>query len=463
MEIDCGTCREALSAYLDGELPADQADRVRQHLARCVACARLLTELGSAGEELARGMGELARQAPPPGDLMAKVRGAVPPGRTPPFHEPGHGDRGWLASIPALKPASGLFMVQTEGEFVARFVRVLGLLLRAGRPLPRALALVSSSGDAGDRVSELEKLAARVEQGVALSEAMAGWPDLFPDYVREAVRAGEVSGKLAEVLSRLGDVLSVRQEVRQQVVSNLSYPVTVLALMGTVLAFAATTLGPRFSSLLARHGRPLPMVTEVVYFGLFRVLSSPLAWAIGVACVGLAYYLVVRRRLFRESLDALRLWVPVYRTVHGQYLLGWLSSLISTLIRGGVPVPAALGLAAGASENRVYGLFIRELQRDVASGLSLREALARSPIVPPDARQILSAGEEANCLEEAFGTVAHLYHQRLSAELKTFAGVFEPLMILVLGTLVAAFCFATYMPMFFFNSTYVGGSTVSGS
>lgn len=442
MDMNCTQCRELMTGYLDGELTRPNVAAVESHLASCTTCSGQVQQLQSSAEQLQDGIQRLAAAAPSPTDLVsglqARMAGRLPSPTTVP------------TPLPRLRPlpcTSGLFGVQTAGEFLVRFTRSLGMMVRAGRPLPRALALLAASGEAGEHATECEAVSRHVQEGHALSAALAQDPKVFPLYLREAVRAGEVSGQLAGVLERLGLVLERKQEARQRIIANLSYPAVVLALTLGLVQTLSTTVLPRFTKIYAQHGKPLPWLSDIYFHTVGPFLSHPM-WCLGLlGCLWLVHRVISPLGPWQDAMDSVRLRLPVVRAIQGQYLLSWCSSLAAVLIGGGVPVPRALGLVAAASGNRLYGRLLEDVQRQVETGIPLREALTGSPAFPTDARQMLIAGDEANCLEEAFESVSRLYHERLAAELKMMSAVIEPLSILLLGALVATFCFIVYGPI----------------
>jgi type IV pilus assembly protein PilC len=372
------------------------------------------------------------------------------------MHEPVHGRATGLPWVPAVPSSTGLFSIHAQGEFLARFTHVMGVLLRSGRSVPRALELVAGGSEAAGRRRELAELARRVNDGHALSAAMDAQPDVFPEFLREAVRAGEAAGRLPAVMERLAAVLRMRREAREQIASGLAYPATVLVLLCGVMHFFAAAIIPKFERIFAQHGATLPPITRFAFQDLAPWLSRPLMALLAFVGLWLVDRYLLRGRILSGLLDTLAFWTPVYRAVHGQYLVGWFSSLASVLVGGGIPVPRALALAAAASGSRVYTRMLARVHGDVEAGIPLREAIARSPAFPPDARVLLAAGDETNTLEDAFATVARLYHQRLTAELRVITGILEPCCILLLGGAIAVFCIATYLPIFKMSQTVSG-------
>lgn len=445
--MDCITCRARLTAALDRELPADEATPVDAHLRSCAACRRLADELMSAGGELGRGLAGLAAGAPPPGDLLAGVQARLSAAPVP-AHTPAHGEgRERPGPVRALPSSTGMFALQTGGEFLARFARTLSVLLAAGRPLPRALSILAAGGEGGDHTDAVRRLVERVTQGHALSDAMREQEDVFPRYLAETVRAGEASGRLPQVLQRAADMLEMRHEARQRIAASLSYPAVIVTVMAAVVGFAMLVVLPKLVKIYASHNMSLPALTRLVTNATAPFVARPGLSIAALVALVLCARIVVRQHGAATAIGRLQLAIPLYRAIHGQYLVGWTSAVTAVLLDGGVPVARALALAASASENRAYAELVTDLQRRVEAGETLSAALDRSPAFPHDARQILAAGEEANCLEHSFRSVARLYHERLSGELKLLGALLEPAAVLLLGCVVAVFCLAIYAPI----------------
>jgi type II secretory pathway component PulF len=175
-----------------------------------------------------------------------------------------------------------------------------------------------------------------------------------------------------------------------------------------------------------------------------------------VLLIAILGHLILHRGWFKRSVDAFKLCLPVYRNIHGQELLGWYCSLVSVLMRGGIPVPRALQLAAHASPNGIFASFADEVVEKVASGIPLTEAVSACPVIPLDARYILASGEEGNILAESFQSVGQLYRTRLLRELRSIVNIVEPVAIILLGILVAWFVQGAYRPIFMMSTVVAG-------
>lgn len=360
----------------------------------------------------------------------------------------------WMRRIPMLRPAADIAIDGRVESTLQAFTSLAGLL-KAGRPLSSAIGLLAGQGQSSDS-SPWRSIRRSVQAGIPLSSALREHPHLFPDYLCEAIAAGEESGRLGEVLEELSTVLRDRGDASQQVVGSMVYPFIILGLVCVLGTFVTTIIMPKFAQIYVRHGVELPYSTQALLrIGEAHREIRTVACLLVLLGATLAH-LILRRGWFKQPVDAIKLCIPVYRHIHGQELLGWFCSLVAVLMRGGIPVPRALQLAAHASPNGVFASFAHEVVEKVASGIPLTEAVNACPVIPLDARHILAAGEEGNILAESFQSVGQLYRTRLLRELRSIVALVEPAAIIGLGILVAWFVHGAYRPIFLMSKTVSG-------
>src|SRR6185503_2171518 len=334
---------------------------------------------------------------------------------------------------------------------LAGVLRQLATLVGAGVPVADALADAAAQGGHPALVAALTAAHARVCEGVPLADALATASHVFPPLYTDLVRAGEATGALAAVLGRLADhgerVAAVRAELR----AALTYPVVMLAATTAVLAVMLVWVVPQVTQLFAESGARLPLPTRilvaiaaVVRHGWWLVLLGVLAAALA-ARRGLATPAGLARR------DALLLRLPIVGSIVRRAAQARVARTLATLLAGGVPLEAALAIAAPAAGNRVVGASVRAVREAVRQGEPLAPALAATGAFPPLFVRLAAVGERSGGLADTLGRAADAEERAVAAALATATSLLEPGMILVMGGAVLALVAAVLLPLFELN------------
>lgn len=324
-------------------------------------------------------------------------------------------------------------------------------LLEAGLTIEAMLlALFEQSETAGEK-EVLSHIRSEVMAGMSWSQAMAAYPSIFSELYRTLVRAGEESGRLAEVLHRLADYLEQRDELRSKVGLALVYPVLLTVVASLVVLGLMTYVVPQVAKVFQTHQQVLPWLTRVV-LGLSDGLRHG-GWVV-LLLLGPCVWLVLRVlkvEAVASQTDRLLLRLPwLGRLVRGLNTAR-LASTLGILAGSGVPLLMALHAAQGVLSNRPLRLAVEQATRQVREGGSLAQALRASALFPPVLTHLVASGEATGRLEEMLERAAKQQTQELSARLSTFMSLIEPALILVMGAVVLLIVLAILMPIFDLN------------
>ena len=319
---------------------------------------------------------------------------------------------------------------------VLEVTRAMAALLPVGMPLAQALNAASgvTSGEVREAITQVR---ARVERGETLSSALAAYPHLFSPLYVGLVRAGERSGDVDSAFARLSDQLERDEQLRGRIVSAAIYPL-LLACAGTV---AVTVLLffvlPRFVTLLAGTGATLPTSTRImlsVSTGLHRfwpaLFLAPLAIA---ALAAWARSTEDGRRALSSTLLAL----PLIKTLRQYALAARFARLVGVLLGGGAPLLTALDDTIESIGDPVAHDDAERIRTRVREGVSLRAAVAESPVYPALLGQLIGVGEDAGQLRTFLMKAAEIFEERTERATQRLAALAEPAMIVVFGAIVA--------------------------
>jgi general secretion pathway protein F len=347
---------------------------------------------------------------------IGAAEGEAAPGRTLGF------------KLPRLSFRSGV----SKRELLV-FTQELSTLLHAGLPLDRSLAsLASVSDNPALRTAVTETLQA-VQAGKSLAEAFGNHPKVFPSLYVNMVRAGEAGGFLDKVLERLSEYLERSQEVRDEILSAMMYPLFVTVVMGMSMIFLLTFVVPKFTDLFATSGKAMPLPTQML-LGISNFLAA-YWWAL----LGLVVASAVGFRRWigtpagRLTWDHWKLRVFFLGDLVRKAEVASLTRTLGTLLRSGVPMLQALGIVRQIIGNQVIGRAISEVEVGAREGAGVAGPLGRTGVLPPLALQMISVGEETGRLEDMLIGAADHLEKDVRNRLQRLVSLLEPAMILIMG------------------------------
>lgn len=316
------------------------------------------------------------------------------------------------------------------------FTQQLSVLVGSGLPLDRALGTVRELSSHPGVESVVGDVLTAVRGGKGLADAM-GEHAFFPPLYVNMVRAGEVGGFLDSALQRLAEYLERSEELRNEVVSALIYPAFLMVSLGGSLIFMLVYVLPRFSALFADMGQALPLATQFVLSVSETVRAY---WWMGLVAVGLLA-VVWRRQTAtaagRLAIDQAKLRLPAIGSILRQVGVARLARTLGTLLKSGVPMVRALGIAREVAGNEVLARALDEVEVGVREGAGVAEPLARSGVFPQLAVQMIGVGEETGRLDDMLIRVADHYDRDVRTQLMRFTRLLEPVLILVMAGVIA--------------------------
>lgn len=345
---------------------------------------------------------------------------------------------------------TSVFNTVSAGD-VMLFTQDLSVLLNAGLPVDRALAiLIEVTGK--DRFKEIiGEILKAVQGGAYLSDALSRYPKVFSTFYVNMIRAGETGGVLGPVLERLGLFLEGAQDLRDFVRSAMVYPMFLVAVGGLSIIVLMTYVVPKFSVIFADMGDAIPFTTRLL-LGLSDFLRS-WWWALFLVIV-LLYVLLVRYLRTpkgRQFFDQLKLRLPVSGDLIRKIEVARFSRTLGTLTRSGVPILQALTLVRDIIGNQVISRALGKVNNRVKEGDRLSKALNDLNLFPSLAVQMITVGEETGRLDAMLLRVAENYEKVVRTTVRRFISFLEPAMILLMGVIVGVIVISMLMAIFSMN------------
>jgi type IV pilus assembly protein PilC len=336
-------------------------------------------------------------------------------------------------------------------EFLV-FNQELATLLKAGMPLVQSLNLLRQRISNPVFKAVMDDVHERVRSGTALSDAFAAHGDLFPGVYTASLFAGEKSGGLEQVLRRYVTYVKVIGEVRRKTISALVYPAILTVLSFAVVALIMVKVVPAFGSFYASFDRELPLSTRIIV-GISETVTG-YVWLIaaGIAGAVVLFMVWLRQPGQRTRLDRALLAVPLAGATARKFSTSQLSRTLATLLTGGIPLVNAIEIASRAMGNRHLASEIQVVAQRVREGESLAVAMAGRGVFPDVAVKMIEVGEQTGALQDMLNSLADFYDEEIETNLGRFVTLIEPVLLVVMGLVIAGLLLALYMPVFNLSS-----------
>jgi len=338
----------------------------------------------------------------------------------------------------ARRRSSPLFHRGVSQDEVGVVTREISTLLNAGLPLDRSLEILVGLAES-ERVAEmLRAVRNEVRGGAALSKALEAQGGVFSRFYVNMVRAGEAGGALGDVLARLAEFTERSKELKESVKSALIYPAILffVAVFSVVILLAVVV--PQFEPIFAQSGKALPFVTEVV-LGAGAVMRA-WWWALVLGAVAVVYLVAKRLETPEAKLrwDRWLLGLPVAGDLAAKVETARLARTLGTLLRNGVALVNALGIARETMGNTWMAAGLAEVGRELKTGRGFGKPMMQTNRFPPFAVHMIMVGEETGRLDRMLLDVADVYDREVARAVKRSLALLEPVMIVGLAFVVGA-------------------------
>lgn len=334
------------------------------------------------------------------------------------------------------------------------FTRQLATMISAGIPLLECLEILAEQTDNLGFRAVLTDVVTDVRGGTDFSTALAKHPRVFEDIYVNMIRAGEVSGQIDEILSRLAEYQEATAALRAKITSAMTYPVISLLMIFGITGFLLIFIIPKFKSIFESMNVKLPLITAI----LLQVADfMENQWYVvlgGIIAFGFLVYSYSKTPFGRRHLDYMKLTVPVFGPLFKKVAVSRFTRTFATLIESGVPILGALEIVASTSGNKIIEDLVMDASESVRQGETLATPLATKPnIFPPMVTRMIAIGEKSGALEQLLNKVSEFYDQQVETSVDQLTSLIEPMMIGIMGFLVGGMVLAVFLPIFELQKT----------
>ncbi|AZF19653.1 type II secretion system F family protein [Pseudomonas sp. R3-52-08] len=352
------------------------------------------------------------------------------------------------SGLPSLAPP-------IQSADIALFTRQLATLLKAGIPLMQAFDIIREGVENRALRELVEGLKQHVATGNSLASTLRQYPRYFDELYCHLIAAGEQAGALETLLERVAIHLEKSQRLKTRIKKAMTYPLAVLVVASLVSAVLLMQVVPQFQTLFAGVDSPLPGFTlgVIALSDFLRQAWWMLALSLGVA-IGAWRHAYRVSPGFRLGLEAGLLKIPLAGKLLNKAAVARYARTLSTTFAAGVPLVQALGSVAGAVGNGPFKQAIEHMRHDVSTGMQLNQSMAASGLFPGMAIQMTAIGEESGTLDRMLEKVASHYEADVETLVDNLTSLMEPLIMVVLGSIVGALVIAMYLPVFQLGSAF---------
>ena len=318
---------------------------------------------------------------------------------------------------------------------VLEFTRGLGVLLRAGLPVDKALASLSSASPESRTRRLIDQLIRDIREGSSLSKALLRFEGVFGRLYISLIQAGEISGNLEASIERLGDYLERQSQLRERIVNAAIYPLILTVVTIVSIAVLMTVVMPRFRQLFEDMNAELPAVTRVFLGASDFLQQYGTILATMLFCMILGALLARRNGEIAARIDRWIIGLPVVGGLAGKLQIARYAETLSMMLKCGIPIQKSLLASTRVVTNRWIREQLSEAAGEIREGGSFSNAIGRH--FPALTQQILKVGERAGDLDNSLEKISSMIQHDVNRSIQRAIGIFEPLVIVVLGLIVA--------------------------
>ena len=336
-----------------------------------------------------------------------------------------------------------------KSKDLAIFTRQLSTMMKAGVPLLQAFDIVGRGNPNPSVTKLLNDIRNDVETGTSLSTAFRKYPMYFDNLYCNLVEAGEAAGILDQLLDRLAVYMEKTEAIKSKIKSALMYPITVLIVAFVVVSVIMIFVVPSFKQVFTSFGGELPGPTLMV-IAMSEFFVSYWYLIFGGLGGGVYFFLQAWKRdvWVQSFMDRLMRKLPIFGVLVEKSCIARWTRTLSTMFAAGVPLVEALDSVGGAAGNIVYAEATLKIQQEVSTGTALTAAMTNANLFPSMVLQMCAIGEESGSIDHMLGKCADFYEAEVDDMVAGISSLMEPIIIVVLGTVIGGIVVAMYLPIF---------------
>ena len=331
------------------------------------------------------------------------------------------------------------------------FTRQLATMFASGLTIERSIFFLAQEEKSKKFRKVLNDIETNIKHGLLLSDALERHPGVFFNLYIALVRAGEVSGKLADTLDELSSYMETVEDTQRKIKSAMYYPVFIIGFLFFMMFITFTFIIPQFKSVYDQLGSELPYYT-ILLVNVSEWFQSNFFFLSALIFLGLVVlWLLSLTDSGRLTKDRLLLKTPIFGSLIEQGILSKFAKTFGILVGSGVSIMDSMGLLNKVVDNRVYELAIKKAAKNIESGVNISTALKETGEFPPILIQLLATGEETGEIDGLALKASDFYTKQVNAIVDRLTSIIEPLLIVLVGAVIGGIVIVTYLPIFHFG------------
>lgn len=332
---------------------------------------------------------------------------------------------------------------------ITLFTRQLATMLKSGVPLLQSFDIVGKGHSNPSVARMLMDIKTEVETGSSLEMAFRKYPLQFDDLFCNLIGAGEAAGILDNLLDKIATYKEKILAIKSKIKSALFYPISIIVIAFVITAVIMIFVIPAFKELFKSFGADLPTPTLVImgisdwfvtwWWAIFSIIGGGLYTF---------FYFWKRNKKMQRTMDIIMLKLPIFGDLIRKATIARWTRTLATMFAAGVPLVESLDSVAGAAGNAVYYEATKKIQREVSAGNSLTSAMQNTGVFPNMVLQMMAIGEESGAIDSMLNKVADFFEAEVDDAVDALASLMEPVIMVVLGTLIGGMVIAMYLPIF---------------
>lgn len=326
--------------------------------------------------------------------------------------------------------------------------RQLATLLSSGIPILQSIDTLAQSARTPGITTALRMIAYDISRGKRFGDSLAEHPKMFGKFYVNMVRAGEESGNLDQILQRLAVYIEKSVKITSKVKGALTYPAVIMTVAALVVAGLLIFIIPKFQALFQQLNSEMPALTVFV-IGMSNALVK--YWwmmALGAFVTGYSAKVYYETENGRRVFDTIFIDLPLFGNLIQKSAIAKFTRTLSTLLGSGVSIMESLDIAGNTVGNYVIERAIARAKYAIIEGKSLTVPLAKEKYIPQMVTQMIAIGEQTGSLDQMLGKIADFYEDEVDVAVSSLTQLIEPIMMVVLGAIIAFIVIAMYLPIF---------------
>ncbi len=344
-------------------------------------------------------------------------------------------------------------------KVLVQFTRQLSTLQDAGLPILRSIKILHQQQKPGLMRDSLDDVATDVEGGTTLSESMSRHPRVFDKLYVNMVQAGETGGVLDVILQRLAEFMEKSQKLRRRLKGAMIYPCVVISFAMLMVSGIMIIVIPKFKKLFAQFKTGLPEITTILV-NISYWMAHEYGWAYVLFTPFVIYFflkLVGKTKPGRYALDVIKLKIPVMGKIISKSTIARFTRTLGTLLAAGVPILEAINITRDTCGNMVYEKALQKVHDAIREGEGFATPLRNARVCDSIVVNMIDVGEETGDMDKMLMKIADNYDEEVDVMVGSMVSILEPIMIVVLGTIVGFIVIAVFYPYIKLLQTMSGG------